>query len=372
MTVPWPPDGERGDGMGRVTLQTIADQLGVSRMTVSNAFSRPEQLSAELRERILQTAEELGYAGPDPAARALARGTTGAVGVLLTDSLHYAFTDEVATAFLGALVEGLGPTGLAVTLLTSDEHDDVIPARDVAIDGAVVYCCQPESVALEWLLKRKLPLMYVDHDPVPGITSVNVDDRGGARAAAQHLLDLGHRRVAIVVRALQTSAGVMDDPLAASYGYPQIQRTLGWLDALEAAGVEPLVVHADANTDDAAIAAARRVFAADPIPTGVLCFSDVLAVGCLAVARDLGLAVPDDVSVIGFDDSPAARRTEPQLTTVRQDVLAKGRQAALALTNAIEHARAGTKARIRHLTLPTELVVRGSSGPGPHPRRATT
>src|SRR3954465_4818598 len=104
--------------MARVTLQTIADTVGVSRMTVSNAFSRPDQLSAELRERILAAAEELGYAGPDPAARALARGTTGAVGVLLTNSLHYAFTDDIATGFLAAFVDGLAPTGLAVTLLT--------------------------------------------------------------------------------------------------------------------------------------------------------------------------------------------------------------------------------------------------------------
>ena len=95
--------------MARVTLQTIADRVGVSRMTVSNAFSRPDQLSSELRGRILTAAEELGYAGPDPSARALARGTTGAVGVLLTDSLKYAFNDEVATTFLGAIAEELTP-----------------------------------------------------------------------------------------------------------------------------------------------------------------------------------------------------------------------------------------------------------------------
>ena len=87
--------------MARVTLQTIADQVGVSRMTVSNAFSRPDQLSADLRERMLAVADELGYAGPDPAARALASGTTGAMGVLLSDALTWAFTDDVAMAFLG-------------------------------------------------------------------------------------------------------------------------------------------------------------------------------------------------------------------------------------------------------------------------------
>jgi DNA-binding LacI/PurR family transcriptional regulator len=105
--------------VARVTLQTIADRLGVSRMTVSNAFSRPDQLSESLRTKILQAAGELGYAGPDPAGRALARGTTGAVGVLLTSSLRYAFDDEVATGFLSAVATELGPTGLAITLLSA-------------------------------------------------------------------------------------------------------------------------------------------------------------------------------------------------------------------------------------------------------------
>ncbi len=105
--------------MARVTLQTVADRVGVSRMTVSNAFSKPDQLSVALRERILETAADLGYVGPDPAARALARGSVGSVGVLMTDSVSHAFDDEVATAFFGALAEGLNPTGLALSLISS-------------------------------------------------------------------------------------------------------------------------------------------------------------------------------------------------------------------------------------------------------------
>src|SRR6218665_3021073 len=98
-----PADG--GDLVARVTLQTIADRVGVSRMTVSNAFSRPDQLSAEMRRTILDAAAELGYVGPDPSARALARGTTGAVGVLLTESVGAAFRDPIAAAFFGAVAE---------------------------------------------------------------------------------------------------------------------------------------------------------------------------------------------------------------------------------------------------------------------------
>jgi DNA-binding LacI/PurR family transcriptional regulator len=348
-----------------VTLQTIADRLGVSRMTVSNAFSRPDQLSAELRERILLTADELGYVGPDPAARALARGTTGAVGVLLTDSLRYAFTDEVATGFLGAVVEELAPTGLALTLLTADGGGDVVPARDVAIDGALVYSCRVESPSRDWLLRRHLPLVFVDQDPVAGIPSVNVDDRAGARAAAQHLVDLGHRRVGIVNLAIDGPRGLVDDPLATSSGHPQRERVLGWLDALHAAGITPTTVQIEHDREDDAEEVARLLLALEDPPTAVLCFSDVLALGVLRAAEARGVSIPGDLSVVGFDDSPVARRVRPNLTTVRQDIAAKGRLAASSLTAAIDHARAGTKPRTRHHVLPTELVVRQSTAPPP-------
>jgi DNA-binding LacI/PurR family transcriptional regulator len=341
--------------MGRVTLQTIADRLGVSRMTVSNAFSRPDQLSADLRRKVLAIAAELGYVGPDPVGRALARGTAGTIGVLLTDQLQYAFVDEVATSFLAAVVTELAPTGVALTLLTSDGRDDIIPARDVALDGALVYSCNPESRDRDWLVRRKLPLVYVDQDPVPDIPSVNVDDRAGARVAAQHLLDLGHRRIGIVT----VDIG----------GHPQRQRMQGWLDALEAAGIDPLVVRAPANTDDDADDAARLLLDRDDPPTGVLCFSDVLALGVIRVAGQLGRAVPQDLSVVGFDDNPLAHRSRPTITTVRQDVEGKGHAAAAALVAAIAQSRTGTRETpARHAVLPTELVVRESTGPVPSGR----
>jgi DNA-binding LacI/PurR family transcriptional regulator len=199
--------------MGRVTLQTIADHVGVSRMTVSNAFSRPDQLSAKLRDRVLAVADELGYAGPDPTARALASGTAGTVGVLLSETLTYALTDEVAMAFLAGITDELAPTGLALTLLSAAPQGDIVPARDVAVDGAIVYSCNPDSTAVGWLMRRRLPLVFVDQAPAPGIASVNIDDRLGARAAAQHIVDLGHRRVAIVTVGYGGEFGVLTDPL---------------------------------------------------------------------------------------------------------------------------------------------------------------
>lgn len=357
------------DPVPRVTLQTIADKVGVSRMTVSNAFSRPDQLSAELRERVLAAAEEVGYVGPDPAARALARGTAGAVGVLLTDSLRYAFTDDVATGFLGAVVDELAPTGLALTLLTSTEQGDVVPARDVAIDGAIVYSCRPQSTARDWLERRQLPLVYVDQDPVPGVASVNVDDRGGARAAATHLLELGHRRIGILTLAIEGAGIDVDDPAGEPVPHPQRERLLGSLEVLRRGGIEPPVEHARSNSDEAAELAARAMLlTAEERPTAVLCFSDVLALGVIRAAHHLGLTVPGDLSVVGFDDSPVASRHVPGITTVRQDVAAKGRLAAAALTAAIKRRRAGEAAEAPHHLLPTELIVRESTGPAPRDR----
>ncbi|MGC9668721.1 LacI family DNA-binding transcriptional regulator [Planosporangium sp. 12N6] len=358
--------------MPRVTLQTIADRVGVSRMTVSNAFSRPDQLSAALRERILAAAQELGYVGPDPAARALARGTTGAVGIVLTESLRFAFTDLVATSFLGAIAEELTPTGLALTLLSSSGDGDVIPARDVAIDGALVYSCDPTSPAVDWLSRRGLPLVFVDQDPVDGVSSVNVADRHGARAAARHVVDLGHRRVGLMMSGLHGPHGVIEDPDRLVDGHPSRQRMLGWFDALHAAGIRPMISRQrDARVEEVR-SGARLLLDRTDRPTAILCFSDAIAYGVVQAATDLGLRVPEDLSVVGFDDNPLAGQVRPALTTVRQDVEEKGRAAAAALTAAIVRARTGRPAEVRRILLPTELIVRDSTAPPPTGRLRMT
>ena len=357
----------------RVTLQTIADRVGVSRMTVSNAFSRPDQLSPALRRRILDAATELGYAGPDPAARVLARGRAGAVGVLLTDSLRYAFSDENATGFLGAIADELAPTGLALTLLTTPQRQDVIPARDVPLDGALVYSCDVDSPGTDWLRRRKVPLVLVDQEPDGETPSVNIDDRAGARAAAQHLVDLGHRRFGILNSSSVGPAGLLADPRAARSGYVSRRRLLGWLDVLDAAGITPTVVQERSYAAAEQEIGARLLLDQDPVPTAILAFSDAVADSVVRVARERGLRVPDDLSVVGFDDSPLARRMTPPLTTVRQDVDAKGRAAAAALTVQIARANAASTGgempeRPKDLLLPVELVVRESTAP-PRPDR---
>jgi DNA-binding LacI/PurR family transcriptional regulator len=356
--------------MPRMTLQTVADKVGVSRMTVSNAFSRPDQLSAELRDRILAAAEQLGYAGPDPAARALARGTTGAVGIVLTSVIGSAFGDEVATGFLGSIVEGLAPSGLSLTLLSSEETAGHVPARDVPMDGTLVYHCDPTSPALAWLQRRKLPLVYVDQEPTPGVPSINVDDRGGARRAAEHLIELGHRRIGIVNAGVVGPHGLQTQETPEPQSWVTIQRMLGWREGLAAAGIEPVVIKQPHTTEEDGYAALAPLLNADPGITAVLCFADTVAHGVMLAAQDQGLTIPDDLSVVGFDDNPLAARLRPALTTVRQDIAEKGRLAAELLIrtvapDAAPPANATTTKpgeKNLHIVLPTELIVRASTG----------
>ncbi|WP_422934543.1 LacI family DNA-binding transcriptional regulator [Sinomonas sp. P47F7] len=340
--------------MAGVTLQTIADQVGVSRMTVSNAYSRPDQLSPALREKILKVGERLGYSGPDPAARALKRGSTGAFGLLLPASLPSAFKMQVRTEFLAAVAAELASTGMAMTLLPATSSGEVIPARDVAVDGVVVYGCDPRSTALQLVRDRGIPLVYVDQEPDPSVESVNIDDYGGAFAAAAHLTELGHRRIGILT--FRTEAG-------APPRFIESERERGWTTALTTAGVTPVVATALGDGADDGLAVARRLLEENPDLTGVLCFSDIIAGSALAAAAALGRRVPEDLSVVGFDDDSSARLLRPALTTIRQDVALKGRTAAAAITAAVR--RRGKPARAKHTVLPAHLVIRSSTAPAP-------
>jgi DNA-binding LacI/PurR family transcriptional regulator len=352
--------------MAKVTLQSIADRVGVSRMTVSNAFSRPDQLSAALRERILAEAEALGYTGPDPSARSLARGTTGTIGVLWSGRLRYTLSDEVSAGFLGAIADELAPDGLALTLLPAVVDGDVVPVRDVAMDGAIAYSCPPDLPALGWLERRGLPMVYVDMPPRRGRTVITIDDRDGARLAAEHVLGLGHRRIAIVSAGLGTRPGVVPLSLAEALVTKRSQvidqRLLGWQDALGPAGVAPvLVAQPDVFAD--ARPAVRGLLARRDRPTAVLCMTDVVARDVIAAAHEHGLRVPEDLSVVGFDDNPLGARSHPRLTTVAQDVDLKGRVAARALREALQPGQNGRRAASRRL--PVRLVIRESTTTAP-------
>jgi DNA-binding LacI/PurR family transcriptional regulator len=347
----------------RATLQTIADAVGVSRSTVSNAYNRPDQLNPALRERILAVARELGYPGPDPAARRLRTGQAGAVGLLFTEALAYAFTDPAAVAFLEGLAHRAEAAGTALLLVPSPPGADPSEAvRAAVVDTLCIYSMPDGHPGVAAALERRLPTVIVEEPLLEGIAFIGIDQRGGMRAVGEHLVGLGHRRVAVICDRLAPDdfEGPVDDArLADATFHVGRERLAGVSEALVAAGVAPggVPVRECPHALEAARAAAHALLAAEPRPTAIAAITDVLALGALRAAADLGLRVPEDLSVTGFDDVPEAAFAAPPLTTVRQPLRGKGEAAAGLLAELLEGAPPRT------VELPVELVVRGSTGP---------
>jgi DNA-binding LacI/PurR family transcriptional regulator len=347
------------------TLATVAETVGVSRTTVSNAYNRPDQLTPELRERILDTARGLGYPGPDPAGRRLRQGRAGAVGVLLTDRLSFAFADPAAVAFLEGLARRCEDAAEALVLIPlppGEEGGDVM--REAFVDAICVYSLPDRHPAVDRALERRLPVVAVDSPRLKGTTFVGVADRAGASAAAEHLVALGHRRVALIVAplALDGREGRVDhERLQAVFYHVDRERLVGLRQGLEAAGIawQEVMIEERSNTQESGAAAARSLLAETPRPTALLATTDQLALGAIRGARELGLELPADLSVVGFDDIPEAARSQPALTTVRQPLVMKGILAGDRLFALLDGSSAPDA------VLPVELVVRRSTGPPP-------
>lgn len=343
----------------RVTLKRIAEEVGVSPMTVSNAFNRPDQLSPALRERILERARALGYPGPDPLGRGLRRGRAGAIGVVSDTALSYAFEDPAASAVIAGVCASAEEEGLGMLLVPPGGP---APLSSAVIDGVVVYSVAQGDPLLALAVARRLPAVVVDQPTGTGLPSIGIADEDAARACARHLAALGHRRLAVVSFALAPDGRTGPADLArrrnAVYAVSRA-RLAGYAGALGEAGIEwaGVPVHECAGSIRAAgRRAAARLLAADPPPTAVLATSDVLALGVLDAARAAGMRVPADLSVVGFDDVPAA--ADARLTTVHQDHHAKGRLAGELLLAALRDQPVAAPP-----TLPHELVVRDSTAP---------
>ena len=364
----------------RLTLRDLAASLGVSKTTVSNAFSRPDQLSPELRTRVLEAARAAGYAGPDPLARMLMTRRAGAIGLILPESLPFALDDPVASELIRGIADACEERRLGLLVVPGGIHAaDPRMITDVAVDGFVAYSLPRGSVRLQVALGRGVPLVVVDQPRLAGVATVVLDDAGAAREAARHLLSLGHRRFGIVTLPCHpdgyTGPG---DParLASSLFDVTAARFAGYADALGEAGVaiEGVPFFECVHGDEAlGAAAAGHFFALADRPTAVLAMSDRLAIGVMAAARAAGLAVPGDVSVTGFDDIAAAARARPALTTVRQELRLKGYAAARLLLDApVEVTKTdGAPVGDEDLGLPFELVVRRSTAAPAERRRST-
>lgn len=337
-------------------LKTLAEKVGVSVSTVSNAYNKPEQLSSELRAKILSAAEELGYAGPDAAARALRSGRADTVGVLLTERLSYAFSDPYAVLMLSGLTAACEKRGTGVLLMpVIGEEGGSLPLNNAAIDAATAFCLRPEHEALKRIKARGIPFVGEDISDDPESSWVAIDERKAGRSLGRHLYRLGHRNIAIVSsicspdKAVTAQVSVTSDLL----GLDDWGRYSGILDEMPDASIQ--VVDSSPNSIESGQAAAELILDQQRRPTAIVCLSDVQALGVLQACNVRGLVAGKDISVTGFDDIPAAATAG--LTTVRQSAFEKGRL--------IGELMLDPESQPRQIILPTEFVIRSSTGPAP-------
>lgn len=330
------------------TLASLAAELGVSPTTVSNAYNRPDQLAPATRERILAAAAERGYTGPDPTARSLRTRRQGSLGVLLTEHLSYAFEDMASVDFLAGMAEASAGARTTLTLIpagpdTVSAPNDAQAARLVgsaAVDGFVVYSVAAGDAYLEAVQRRGLPVVVCDQPTDSGLPFVGIDDRAAISPAAQALIDASHTRIGILTIRLhreRLDGEVTAEQLAAADMHVQRSRVLGALDVFAQAGLDPSdipVVTRHINDPRTAYAAAEELLSAHPELTAVLCTTDSMALGVIAYARDHGIAVPEQLSVTGFDGIAPALALG--LSTVVQPNKEKGAAAGRMLAGLIE------------------------------------
>jgi DNA-binding LacI/PurR family transcriptional regulator len=346
----------------RPTLAAVAARAGVSSSTASLAFAGSPRVAPTTRERVLTAAAELGYAGPDPIAASLRRGRSGIVGVFIGERMPYAFRDPVAVRMLDGIAEVLGPHGVGLLLLAGDAGRP--PADQIArmpLDAAIFATCGLEDdPALDHLLARGVPVVAVEGPDVEGAVLVDIDDRSGTRELARHLHDLGHRRVCVVAMPLRLDGtrGPVSPGRRAGARYRDVRHRMAGVE--DVFGPVP-VFEAAGNAVAEGEIAGRGVLdvPAHRRPTAVIAQSDVLAAGVLHAARDLGLEVPADVSVVGFDGADLHWLAPVELTTVVQPIDSKGRASASAVLELLAGGRPPD------LTLPVELRAGTTSGPPP-------
>lgn len=358
----------------RLTLHDVASELGVSAKTVSNAYHRPDQLSSRLREQVLATAARLGYAGPDPVAAGLRRGRVGAIGIAYANQLSYAFEDPVTVELLAGITSVTESTDAGLVLLSGSatRESRASTLSDAVIDGLIVNSLAADDPLLPIAIARRLPLTIIDQpDPArlaelgaPNSPWVGIDDQASACEVAQHLLALGHRRLAVVCFALhrRPTRGFIDERTQAAATYSVTRHRLaGYRQAAMRAGLEwsrvPVFQGIDSTIAEGE-AGATAVLATTPRPTALLCLSDRLAEGALRAAVRLGLRVPEDLSIAGFDNATPAAGLG--LTTISQPTRRKGQLAASALLDLLDGSPVDPLQ-----TLPTELIARGTTGPPP-------
>lgn len=337
------------------TLKEVARRAAVSTATVSKVISNKRYVSEKTRKRVMLAVEELGYV-PNLAARALSKGRTHIIGVIFPYNYDHLFGDP----FIMSLLEGIE------TACTEEGYSILINTPRVPIQESAQYQRLLQTGYLDGVITvESLPNAPVSHmaesynclwaavgrEAARGAANtVHADAYSGARAAAEYLIQLGHRQIGIIGVALET----LEDAAA---------RLAGYQDAFEAAGLsfESAPYVNGQFSMESGYQAAGILLTQNPRPTALLCLNDRMAMGAIQQAAALGLRVPHDVSVIGFDDIPNAAYFAPTLTTVRQPAREMGHTVARQLFNLIDRRGKVPQEDFAPIVFPTELVIRESA-----------
>jgi DNA-binding LacI/PurR family transcriptional regulator len=351
----------------RPTLASVAEVAGVSISTASLAFASSGPIAEKTRAKVLAAAEELGYRGPNPLGRQLRSGRSGIVGVVIGDKLRRSFRDPVSVQVLDGLASTLGSMGLGVLLIPGASDEDGLQTVDPLIETAamdvaiLIWGVHANDTSVEALQRRGVPVVVGEGRPIEGAPLVGIDDRGGSADLARYLTGLGHERIALITLPFSADrrSGQATD-LDDIEWTPTRNRLAGLRDA----GVEPVVVwETEASLVEHGHAAAMELLSPerwpDPAlrPTALVAQSDLLAAGAMIGARELGLRVPEDVSIAGFDGLDLPWLGSDVLTTVTQPLAAKG----AALGHAVEGILAGEDPV--STILEVELTVGTTTGP---------
>jgi DNA-binding LacI/PurR family transcriptional regulator len=346
----------------RVTLRAVADAAGVSMSTASLAFSGKGPVAEETVARVLAAAQRLGYTGPDPLASSLRQGRSGVVGVVVEGRLGHSFSDPFAVSRLDGLSQVLDevPAGmLLIAQPAGDPERAITHLSSAALDAVVFSLCGPDSnPAVDHLAARGIPMIGDGSPADPRVVNLALDNRGASAAATRHLRDLGHVRLAHVLMPTgptATTAPVSRTEVESGVFVDTRDRALGFLDV---AGQGAELVQTERPDLESGTVAARLLLdrPAASRPTAVVAQSDLLAMGVVTAAGELGLRVPDDVSVTGFDGVELPWFAG-SLTTVDQQGEAKGRTLGTMVRTLLEGGRPAPA------THPTRLRVGTTTAP---------
>lgn len=345
-----------GAAARKVTISDIARQAGVSKTAVSFAFNMPGRLSAETTRHILDVARRLGYM-PNPVARSLNTRRTNALGVIVPQEIPAVLSNPFFAELLSGIGEVCDAEGMSL-LIVSPMRGSLVDATHAAlVDGCIVTGLEADDKAVRALRLRRIPFVMLDADAPDDIASVQIDDRQGGYLAMRHVLELGHRHIAIA--SFPSCSSQVED-----YVGTLRHRFAGYRSALEEVGLSltsPGIHILECTCSvDGGKDAFRRLMQFDPRPSAVVALSDVIAFGVIEAAHSHGLRVPGDLSVVGFDDLETSHLLRPSLTTVRQPTRDKGRCAAEMFVSML---RSELSDPPSHVSLPVTLVVRESSAP---------